>query len=280
MAGHLVGAPGIRGVCCAHVHQGDCRTIPPAPARALLGAQAPGLWKKGSRSRERRKWTRTRGHATLRPDLEPTVSLFSPQAAACFSALCKYAQEADLKPRLEELIDALVECMSGRTWDGKENAVSALVAIAVVCKAHLVDNAALLSKVGPSRKRDRLENMHVGSVWERDAHRGKHVEEKMLVTCILGPAFIYPALYSPSTRHHHPPPKKRCWLPYEKSATKRTRPTSSRCCRSYPSSTPNWSPTMPLRPPTKPWRPSQDSLWRMQPARPRTSASAGPTTAQ
>lgn len=61
--------------------------------------------------------------------------------------MCKYAQESDLLPHLEQLVSALVECMSGRTWDGKENAVSALVAMAAKCKARVSSDDTMRNQV-------------------------------------------------------------------------------------------------------------------------------------
>lgn len=70
------------------------------------------------------------------------------QAAACVSAMAKAALETDLQPHLGGLVAALVECLQGRTWDGKENAVAALVAIVTKCKGQVERDATLQLQVG------------------------------------------------------------------------------------------------------------------------------------
>lgn len=48
--------------------------------------------------------------------------------------MAKHANEEQLKDHLKPLVSALVECLQGRIWEGKDKAVAALVAIAGKCK--------------------------------------------------------------------------------------------------------------------------------------------------
>lgn len=60
--------------------------------------------------------------------------------------MSKQAAADQLQLFVEELVNALIECLQGRTWEGKDDAVAALVAIAGKCK-DTVRSGPLASKV-------------------------------------------------------------------------------------------------------------------------------------
>lgn len=61
--------------------------------------------------------------------------------------MAKHAAPEQIQPFLDSLAAALMDCLQGRTWDGKEDAVAALVAMASKCKDTVRGNTALLTKV-------------------------------------------------------------------------------------------------------------------------------------